>query len=96
MWYKQINPMRRGLKLALAGILAVTALRLPAQPFTVLHTFGALTGPTNSDGDEPRGDLAQGGNVLYGTAPLGGTNSYGTVFSIHAGAAAQFFRLEAQ
>ena len=65
-------------------ILGLALIRLPAQPFTVLHTFSAPTGSTNADGADSHADLVADGNMLYGTTPLGGTNGYGTVFAINA------------
>jgi len=38
---------------------------------------------TNADGYRPNGNLVAIGNTLYGTAQNGGTNGYGTVFSLH-------------
>ena len=37
----------------------------------------------NSDGAYPNGGLTLSGNILYGTAEEGGSNSYGTVFAIN-------------
>ena len=55
---------------------------------TNLHTFTAeavnnLGQYTNSDGSTPTAGLVLSGNTLYGTAPYGGTNGYGTVFSLN-------------
>ena len=66
-------------KLALpvmAGILMWTTV-VPAQTFTVLHTFGAGT-----DGSQPVNVVLMG-NTLYGTTYAGGTNKSGTVFSVN-------------
>lgn len=50
--------------------------------FTVLHTFAPTSFfGTNIDGALPAG-LVLFGNTLYGTAPHGGTNGVGTVFSV--------------
>ncbi len=56
--------------------------------FNVLHQFSLLVTNAlsripnvNNDGDSPSG-LILGGNVLYGTAKLGGTNGSGTVFML--------------
>jgi uncharacterized repeat protein (TIGR03803 family) len=56
---------------------ATTAIALPAQTFTTLHSFDS------TDGYEPYAALVQGtdGN-LYGTTYGGGANDYGTVFKI--------------
>ncbi len=44
--------------------------------FSTLHTFSG-----SFDGSRPQGSLTVLGNVLYGTAPFGGDNGYGTIFS---------------
>jgi uncharacterized repeat protein (TIGR03803 family) len=52
--------------------------------FSVLHHFSA-TDPisgTNTDGAAPCATLMLSGNVLYGTAPAGGTGANGTVSSV--------------
>src|ERR1017187_7160808 len=56
---------------------ATTAITLPAQTFTTLHSFDG------TDGAAPYAGLVQAndGN-LYGTAKAGGANGYGTVFKI--------------
>ncbi len=63
----------------------VFALCLPAHALTLLHTFSAEEAPlgTNTDGYFTRADLVLSGNLLYGTAAYGGTNGYGTIFSIN-------------
>jgi uncharacterized repeat protein (TIGR03803 family) len=38
---------------------------------------------TNSDGSDSHAGLALSGNTLYGTASLGGSSGYGTVFAVH-------------
>jgi len=62
---------------AVLVLCATTAIALPAQTFTPLHSFG---GP---DGGMPKAALIQGadGN-LYGTTSGGGTHGSGTVFKI--------------
>ncbi len=45
--------------------------------------MATTNGTTNWDGAETRADLWLSGNSLYGTAPLGGSNGYGTVFSLN-------------
>ena len=57
--------------------------------FRVLHTFetnvpsGAFpSASTNSEGANPN-SLVLAGDVLYGTASVGGTNAFGTIFSIN-------------
>ena len=54
--------------------------------FTVLHTFEtnvemSASSYTNSEGANPN-SLVLAGDTLYGTAKGGGTNGYGTIFSI--------------
>ncbi len=66
--------------------MAMAATGLSAQTVALLHTFSAGVPPsgiTNSDGEESRADLVLSGNTLYGTAPIGGSMGYGTVFSVH-------------
>jgi uncharacterized repeat protein (TIGR03803 family) len=67
----------------LLSLNAVTSVH--AQPvYTALHSFTPLTSSnTNSDGKYPNGDLLLSGNTLYGTAQLGGTSGYGTLFAIN-------------
>ena len=50
-----------------------------------LYTFTSYHSPyyTNSDGAHPYGGLIMSGNTLFGTACDGGTNGYGTIFSIN-------------
>jgi uncharacterized repeat protein (TIGR03803 family) len=47
--------------------------------FTNLHNFTC----DGSDGHTPHGALILSGNILYGTAYLGGTNDDGTVFAVN-------------
>ena len=66
------------------GLLPVG--RVTAQTFTNLHSFSALSGPsnaTNSDGANPYAGLILSGNTLYGTALNGGSFGDGTVFAVH-------------
>jgi uncharacterized repeat protein (TIGR03803 family) len=66
---------------------AMAAIALPAQTFTVLHSFD---GPA---GEYPRAGLVQGTNGnLFGTTIMGGTNdsclgstTCGTIFTITPG-----------
>jgi uncharacterized repeat protein (TIGR03803 family) len=62
---------------ALFLLCAATAIALPGQTFTTLHSF------EGSDGDMPLAGLIQAtdGN-LYGTTENGGANGEGTVFKI--------------
>jgi uncharacterized repeat protein (TIGR03803 family) len=69
-------------KLTLFILCAATAIALPAQTFTTLHSFD------KTDGANPWAPPVQGadGN-LYGTTTLGGSGGYGTVFKITPGGA---------
>jgi uncharacterized repeat protein (TIGR03803 family) len=68
---------RRILTMAVA-VLAMKAVTLPAQTFTVLHSF------TNTpDGAYPEARLVLSGDTLYGTTVNGGLRGYGAVFSIN-------------
>ncbi len=53
-----------------------------AQPFKILHSFGASFDGTNSDGTFPSGGLVLEGETLYGTAPGGGILGNGTLFAL--------------
>lgn len=65
----------------------IFAINTNGTGFTVLKTFNRRVssggGSTNYDGAGPRGTLLLAGNALYGTAPNGGTNGFGTVFKIN-------------
>ncbi|MGA3268400.1 MAG: choice-of-anchor tandem repeat GloVer-containing protein [Verrucomicrobiota bacterium] len=52
--------------------------------FTILYTFSAASAgnETNPDGAQPEGALLLAGNILYGTATVGG-NNWGTIFSVN-------------
>lgn len=70
--------------LLFVGVLTTGAVNLSAQGLILLHAFGpTATSDTNADGLEPRSGLILSGNTLYGTTPLGGTNGFGTVFSVN-------------
>ena len=67
------------LDLMLAGLVT-------AQTFTTLHSFTAsITNSsgvyTNSDGANPRTGLIFAGNILYGTAEVGGDSGRGALFA---------------
>jgi len=66
------------------GYGTVFAVSTNGSNFTVLHTFTALSGSadTNGDGGYPQAGLVLSDNTLYGTAPIGGPNGNGTVFSV--------------
>jgi uncharacterized repeat protein (TIGR03803 family) len=54
-----------------------TAIVLPAQTFTTLHSFNG------TDGDQPQAALVQvKTGAFYGTTPQGGANGDGTVYKI--------------
>jgi uncharacterized repeat protein (TIGR03803 family) len=58
-------------------LLAAAAVALPAQTFTVVHSFN------QTDGLNPFGAVAQATNgYLYGTTELGGAHVAGTVFKM--------------
>jgi uncharacterized repeat protein (TIGR03803 family) len=66
----------------IGGSGTVFAISTNGTNYTVLHNFAALSG--NSDGFGPAGaGLILSGNTLYGTASGGGTNGYGTIFSLN-------------
>lgn len=87
-----MRPLYQAKALLLSAItgLILTA-SFSAHGLTVLHPFGQFgtevtesgTVTTNLDGYYPHADLLLSSNVLYGTAPVGGTNGYGTIYSIH-------------
>jgi uncharacterized repeat protein (TIGR03803 family) len=69
-----------------AVVTAVISACVPADGLTVIHTFGQLSeGPANLDGYYSHSDLILSGHFLYGTAPVGGTNGFGTVYSVDTG-----------
>jgi uncharacterized repeat protein (TIGR03803 family) len=63
----------------------VFAVNIDGTAFSTLHTFTATSGVnfSNSDGSYPNGDLILSGDKLYGTAAMGGTSGYGTVFALN-------------
>ena len=64
---------------AVLGLCVTTAMALPAQTFTTLHSFDFMT----ADGAYPNTVLVQGSDgSLYGTTAEGGANYWGTVFKI--------------
>jgi len=67
------------------GTGTVFAVNTNGIGFTTLHSFKATFGSnsTNSDGASPVAGLILSGNILYGTAPAGGTNGTGTVFAVN-------------
>jgi len=67
----------------IAGLGLIMVGRVTAQTFTTLHSFTALSGITNSDGELPLAGLIVSGNTLYGTANNGGSSDNGTVFRVN-------------
>jgi uncharacterized repeat protein (TIGR03803 family) len=64
----------------------VFAVKTDGSGFTNLYNFTASSGPyptTNSDGAYPDSGLILSGNILYGTAPYGGSAGNGTVFAVN-------------
>jgi uncharacterized repeat protein (TIGR03803 family) len=61
-----------------SGNGTVFAVNTDGTGFTNLHSFNY-----DSDGAYPRARLILSGNTLYGTAFLGGSSGYGTVFAMH-------------
>jgi uncharacterized repeat protein (TIGR03803 family) len=71
-----------------SGRGAVFKVNTDGTGYSVLkHFSGTVTNGsgihTNSDGNYPRSALALSGGVLYGTSSQGGSNGYGTVFSVN-------------
>jgi uncharacterized repeat protein (TIGR03803 family) len=62
----------------------VFAVNIDGTGFTNLHSFTALSGlsGTNSDGGNPFAGLVLSGGTLYGTAQVGGSLGWGTVFAL--------------
>jgi uncharacterized repeat protein (TIGR03803 family) len=91
---KENQPMKTNFKnlFLLPALITVLNLlpagRMTAQTFTTLHSFAALdqTYSTNSDGAHPYAGLTVAGNgsPRYGTAAIGGSAGYGTVFAVNA------------
>ncbi len=72
---KAVRPPRRSY--VLLFVWATTAIALPAQTFTTLHSFDG------TDGKVPEAGLVQATNGnLYGTTGSGGANGDGTIFKI--------------
>lgn len=63
----------------------VFAVNTDGTGFAVLYTFSAsiIGNSGNSDGAYPFAGLALSGTTLYGTTADGGTNNYGTVFTLN-------------
>jgi uncharacterized repeat protein (TIGR03803 family) len=68
-----------------SGFGTVFKLNTNGTGFRVLHSFTAI-GPsssTNSDGGWPYGSLVVSDNTLFGTANIGGSSGFGTVFAVN-------------
>jgi uncharacterized repeat protein (TIGR03803 family) len=68
-----------------SGFGTVFKLNTNGTGFTVLHRFTAI-GPspaTNSDGGWPSGGLVVSDNTFFGTANIGGSSGFGTVFAVN-------------
>ena len=73
---------------SLNGNGTVFKINTDGTAFTNIYTFSAgntnsYSITTNSDGSQPAGVLVLSGNVLYGTAQLGGVSGAGAVFRIN-------------
>jgi uncharacterized repeat protein (TIGR03803 family) len=71
-----------------SGNGTVFAVNTDGTGFTNLYSFSVIKTNssgifTNSDGANPQSGLFLSGNILYGTAPMGGTNGNGTIFAIN-------------
>jgi uncharacterized repeat protein (TIGR03803 family) len=69
------------------GMGTIFAINTNGSGFTTLHSFtagnfDASYNFTNSDGIQPLAGLILSGNTLYGTAEVGGSSGYGTVFAV--------------
>ena len=67
------------------GTGAIFSVRTDGSSFTNLHSFSALSASfygDNSDGAQPYDTLLLSSNMLYGTASIGGTAGFGTLFRI--------------
>ena len=62
----------------------VFSVNTNGRNFTALYNFSTPHGLplTNTDGEQPQAGLLLSGGTLYGTAYGGGTNGYGTVYSV--------------
>lgn len=63
----------------------VFKVNIDGSDFTTLYAFSATdtNAMTNTDGSVPACDLVLSGNILYGTASLGGSGAGGTVFQVN-------------
>ena len=66
------------------GTIFSLGLGTQGSGFSLLYSFTATNNAygTNSDGANPQPGLLLSGNLLYGAARYGGSNGYGTVFTI--------------
>ena len=67
-----------------SGRGTIFAINTETLEFTTLYSFTAGSGShgTNSDGGNPCDGLILSGSTLYGTASVGGSSGYGTVFAV--------------
>jgi uncharacterized repeat protein (TIGR03803 family) len=67
-----------------SGAGTVFAMSPNGTGFTNLYNFTALdpVTQTNTDGASPYAGLVLSGNTLYGTAQLGGSSGFGTIFKV--------------
>jgi uncharacterized repeat protein (TIGR03803 family) len=64
-------------------VVLLLSAAIPADAgVTVLHSFATLNNGTNQDGANPAGGLALSGNVLCGSAAMGGLKGAGALFYI--------------
>lgn len=65
------------------GAGTIFAVKTNGTGFTNLHSFASISqSNTNSEGATPYGTIVLSGGNLYGLAARGGSNDYGTIYSI--------------
>jgi uncharacterized repeat protein (TIGR03803 family) len=65
------------------GAGTIFAVKTNGAGFTNLHSFASISkSSTNSEGASPYGTIVLSGGTLYGLAARGGSNDYGTIYSI--------------
>ena len=66
------------------GTGTIFSINTNGSGFKVVYPFTYNGGAgSNLDGMHPEGQLVLAGNTLYGTAKAGGTNGWGTIFSVN-------------
>lgn len=65
------------------GSGTIFSLNTDGTGFATLHSFGAISYYTNSDGSAPVTELTLSGGTLYGAASDGGGDESGTVFALN-------------